>query len=183
MAFDSDPEAMRANGQQWFPGDYSRIRWWAKEGSHVIVRPSVPEDESTRVGYATDVLWTNVGHLDHHVGNGIFAEWIVGRPDLGLNITATKLEIALDGYYSRLAETFCGGVDRSVSAAVGKDEMREIISQFSSREPRFCILSGEDRAPVVFPVDDRMNDTALACENINPMKRSVYSRVQQVNGD
>ncbi|MDO5862316.1 MAG: hypothetical protein Q4Q58_05965 [Thermoplasmata archaeon] len=183
MPFDSDPQTMRGNGQQWFAGDYARLRWWVKEGSYGIIRPNVPEDECTRVGYPSDILWTNVGHLDHKIGNGIFAEWIVGRADLGINITATKLEVALDGYYTRLGESFVGGVDKSVSSAIGRDEMKAILEQFSSRAPGFCILSDEGKAPIVFDIDDRMNDTALACENINPMKRSVFYRDRQVNGD
>lgn len=181
MDFNPDPEAMAENGQQWFDSDYNRLRWWVGEGSYVVVRPDAPAGLCAEAGLDRDVLWTALGHLDHNVGNPIFAEWVVSRPDIGVSVTGTKLEVALNGFYDRLAESACAGSEGTVRDALGRDAMDGLKAQFSSRSPRFKVLSDMGKAPIVRPIDDAMNDVATACENINPMKRSVFYK-DRVNG-
>lgn len=174
MSYDTSPDAMQRAGQIWFPGDQNRIRWWVPEGQCTIVRPGLPPDASAKLGLDDDVFWTCVGHLDHGQGARIFAEWVVGRPDLGIAVTASILEVALDGYYRKLGEWTPEGWDGSLAEAMGAEMMDAIRQQFSSRSPAFTILSSNDRTPVADDMPEEMTAAADACENIHPMKKSVY---------
>ena len=176
MSYDTSPEAMQRAGQIWFPGDHNRIRWWATEGKCTLVRPSLPPDASTRLGLDEDVFWTCVGCLDHGQGARLFAEWVVGRPDLGIAVTASKLEVALDEYYRRLAEWTPQGWDRTLAETAGADEMEAVRLQFSSRPPTFTVLSETDRTPVADETPEELVAAAETCDNALPMKRSVYYR-------
>lgn len=176
MVFDSTSEAMQKNGQIWFPCDYARIRWWATEGRTAVVRPGVSPDRSKELGLDRDVFWAYVGHLDKTRIDRLFAEWVVGRPDLGIAVTASKLEVAVTGYYDLLSSTDVG-TGRPLGDSMSEGEMRAVRDQFSSRSPTFCILSGTDRAPFIYDTPDELSSSADTCENIGPMKRSVYSRV------
>ncbi len=174
MAFDPSPEAMAANGQMWYPGDHNRIRWWTPEGRCAVVRPSAPADESTSKGTDGDALWAYVGRLDRETSCRVFAEWIVSRPDLGLSVTATMIEVAVSEYYRRLGDAVSGGV--RVGDALGQRRMRELAGQFSSASPTFCILSDTGKAPVVVDVPEEVARLADSCDNVLPMKKSVYYR-------
>ena len=59
---------------------------------------------SRNLGLDFDPFWTCVGRLEHGQGARLFAEWIVGRPDMGIAVTASKVEVALDAYYQRLED-------------------------------------------------------------------------------
>lgn len=174
MTFDASPEAMQEGGLIWFPSDANRIRWWTREGQSVVVRPSVPADTGAEA-YGGDVLWSCVGRLDREQSNRIFAEWVVSRPDLGISITASKLEVVLKEYYRRLCASPLNGA-ASPAELLGEEAARDIVDQFSSAQPRFCILSGTDKAPVVENMDAVVAEAADGCENVLPMKRSVYAR-------
>ncbi len=175
MTFDASPEAMEEGGLIWFPSDANRIRWWTKEGQSVVVRPSVPADTGADT-YGTDVLWACVGRLEREQSDRLFAEWIVSRPDLGLSIIASKLEVVLKEYYRRLVDTSIDGKP-SLSEILGAEAARGIVDQFSSASPKYCILSGTDKAPIVEDIDGIVVEAADRCENVQPMKRIIYTRV------
>lgn len=173
MEFNADPGIMEENGQIWFPCDYARIRWWATEGKCAIVRPGLPPSRSAELGFDRDVFWAYVGHLPKETCDRIFAEWVVGRPDLGIAVTASKLEVALNGYYELLGGTDLGA-GSNLTDLMGQGEMRAAREQFSSRSPSFSILSTKERAPFVTGSPDGLSSIAETCENIGPMKKSIY---------
>lgn len=175
MNFDPSPESMSSRNQIWFPSDYNRIRWWAKEGQASIVRPPIRPDTAFRLGLDRDVFWAHVGHLPSKVGNEIFAEWIVFRTDLGRAVTASKIEVALNGYYEELLGSTEKPLPSSLKAAIGIEESTAVLESFSSRNPGFFILSDSDRAPVICDMDESALAMAKSCPNISPMKRSVFT--------
>lgn len=175
MSFNVSPEAMTEAGEIWFPCDHSRIRWWVPEGGCALVRPGVDPGLSATLGFEDDVFWACVGHLDADSCKRLYAEWVVGRPDLGIVVSASKLEVALDTYYERLESWVPDGWDRTLADAVGREQMRAVRSQFSSRNPQFCILSGNDKAPIIDSMPEELACCAESCENVGPMKRSVYA--------
>lgn len=176
MSIDVSIQAMESSGQIWFPCDHSRIRWWVPEGSCAVVRPGLDPGLSGSLGFDTDVFWTCVGHLKAEQGNRLFAEWIVGRPDLGITVTASKLEVALDTYYERLESWIPEGWERTLADAVGRDAMRAARLQFSSRSPTFTVLSTVGKEPIVDRMPEELINCAESCENVGPMKRSVYAQ-------
>lgn len=183
MQFDPSPDAMTGNGQIWFPSDYYRIRWWTKFGQYVIVRPSVPESASRDLGLNGDALWAAVAHMDRAEGNSVYADWLVARPDLGVSVMASKLEVALNAYYDRLLVTVVEPLDAPLRTTMGVEAARSLKGQFSSAEPGFTILSDTGKAPVVFDMDDDLERVIPTTENVLPMKRAVYDPVwREKNG-
>lgn len=176
MSFDTSPEAMESEGEIWFPGDHSRLRWWVTEGKCGLVRPGLDPSLHDSLGLDDDPFWACVGHLGNADANRLFAEWVVGRPDLGITVKAAKLETALDAFYDRLEQWIPEGWDRTLSDAVGRDVMRGARLQFASASPSFCILSTTERAPVTDRMPEELLAAAEVCENVLPMKKSVYYR-------
>lgn len=121
MNFDPSPESMGSREQIWFPSDYNRIRWWTMEGQYSIIRPPLGSDAAFALGLDRDVFWAQVGRLPAKLGNDLFAEWIVYRQDLGLAVTASKIEVAVDGYYERLLEDTMEPLPSTLKAAMGID--------------------------------------------------------------
>lgn len=175
MNFDPSPESMSNRNQIWFPGDYNRIRWWAKEGQASVVRPPIGPNEAFRLGLDRDVFWAQVGHLPSKLGNEIFAEWIVFREDLGRAVTASKIEVALNGYYEELLGSTMGPLLSSLKVAIGIDVSTSLLESFSSRNPGFFILSDSDRAPIICDMEESVLTMAKSCPNISPMKRSAFA--------
>lgn len=174
MQFDPSPEAMTGNGQIWFPSDYYRIRWWTDYGRYAIVRPSTPESASRDLGFDGDVFWTAVAHMDRAEGNSVYADWLVARPDLGVSVMASKLEVALTSYYDRLLATVIEPLDAPLRTVMGVEAARSMRDQFSSAQPRFAILSDTGKAPAIFDMDDDLERIIPTTENVLPMKRAVY---------
>lgn len=174
MKFDPSPEAMGANGQIWFPTDYNRIRWWAVYGSSAVIRPALPASASSDLGLKDDVFWTYAAHLTREEGNSVYADWLVARPDLGLAVMASRLEVAVTSYYDRLLMNAPEPLEVPLRTAMGAEAARSMRDQFSSREPRFVLLSDTGRAPVVLGIDDDLERMVPVAENVLPMKRSVY---------
>lgn len=174
MQFDSSPEAMTANGQIWFPADHYRIRWWAKFGQAVIVRPSLPADASSSLGLDGDAFWTWVAHMGREEGNMVYADWLVSRPDLGISVMASKEEVAVSSYYERLLDTAIGSQEGTLGSVMGVEASRRLKAQFSPMSPSFAILSDTGKAPIVFDMDDCLRSEIARADNVLPMKRSVY---------
>lgn len=175
MNFDPSPESMGSREQIWFPSDYNRIRWWTKEGQYSIIRPPLGPDAAFALGLDRDVFWAQIGRLPAKLGNDLFAEWIVYRQDLGRAVTASKIEVAVDGYYERLLEDTMEPPTSTLKAAMGIDAAASVLDSFSSREPGFVILSDSGRAPVVSDMEESTLDLARSCDNIGPMKRSIFA--------
>lgn len=176
MDFDSSPESMSSRGQIWFPSDYNRIRWWAKEGQMALIRPPLEPDTAFKLGLDRDVFWAQAGHLPSKLGNKLFAEWIVCREDLGIAVTASKIEVAVNGFYEALLEKNMDPLPSTLKASMGIDCTRSIIDSLSSRDPRFAILSDSGRAPVIFDMDEATLEMSEKCPNVGPMKRSVFAK-------
>ncbi len=175
MHFDPSPEEMQSAGQIWFPGHYDRIRWWVKEGESTLIRPSLSADAAEKMGLDGDVFWAEVGRLTREDGNRVFAEWIVGRPDLGLSVVSSKIEPAVDSYYRGLMRRTFPPSDRSVRDCLGS-LADAVLEEFSSRSPGFVMLSTVDRAPVVDATSRELLEMLTRSENVCPMKKAVYSR-------
>ncbi len=178
MHFDPSPEAMQSEGQYWIPGHYDRIRWWVKQGESVVVRPSLPADAAAGIGLDEDVFWAEVGRLESKVGNEVFAEWIVGRPDLEISVIAAKIEPAVDSYYRELVKRTFAPSDRTVRDSMGPmtDAM---LKEFASISPGFTILSDGTKAPIVSSTSEELLALVNVSENVCPMKRSIYAKREQ----
>ena len=176
MSYDDSPEAMQRAGHIWFPADHNRIRWWVGEGRCTLVRPGLPAEAARDLGLDFDPFWTCLGRLEHGQGARLFAEWVVGRPDMGIAVTASKVEVALDAYYQRLEDWTPEGWDSPLSERMGRDAAEAVRLQFSSRSPTFAVLSDMEHQPVVDDMPSELTEAAETCENVLPMKRSVYYR-------
>ena len=177
MDFDSNPDAMTENGQIWFPADYDRIRMWTTPGRTAVVRPAMTADASASLGYECDILWAAVCRLDKSTADRTYAEWMVCRPDLGIAVSASKIEVAVNSYYEHLLDASVAPVEGTLRNAMGREAARSMTDQFSSREPRFVLLSRADRAPFIVDSDESLRLMAETADNVLPSKRSAYDPV------
>lgn len=178
MDFDPSPEKMSERGQIWFPADYDRIRWWTGYGKSAVVRPSLPPGASSDLGFERDVFWTEAAHLDRELGNAVYADWLVARPDLGVCVMASKLEVAATAYYDRLLAAPIGPSGATLKEVMGIEAARSLTGCFSSRTPGFAVLSDTGKAPIVTDTDERIAGLMGSAENVLPMKRAVYGRAR-----
>ena len=95
---------------------------------------------------------------------------------MGIAVTASKVEVALDAYYQRLEDWTPEGWDSPLSERMGRDAAEAVRLQFSSRSPTFAVLSDTEHQPVVDDMPSELTEAAETCENVLPMKRSVYYR-------
>lgn len=176
MEFDSSPEAMKRNGQIWFPGDYDRIRMWTGFGRTAVIRPALPPDAASELGYGNDIFWVAITHIDREEGNIVYADWMASRPDLGISVMASKMEVAVNGYFERLLRSAIPPKDITVKESMGTENARGIMDQMSSRNTGYVLLSNTDRSPVSFETDSSITDLIESTDNILPFKRSVYDK-------